>query len=207
MKYIKEMLLCNKMSRLYTKKGDTGYTSLYGGRMKAEKSSVVFNALGDLDELSSHIGLLCAHLGEQSFLRLIQVKLIDISSNLATLDEQKKKMVRKITEEDVNEIENKIDEYEEKNGKLTEFLLPGSTVADSQCHVCRSVSRRAERSVWNIHNYAMIVQCSNSEKELILSVDKYILQYMNRLSDFFFALARKLSDGCEIRVSEMRKET
>lgn len=86
----------------------------------------------------------------------------------------------------MNEIEGKIDEYEEKNGKLTEFLLPGSTIADSQCHVCRSVSRRAERSVLNINNYTMIVQCSNSEKELILSVDKYILQYMNRLSDFFF---------------------
>ena len=114
------------------------------------KSSVIFEALGDLDELSSHIGLLCTRVGEQRFLRLIQVKLIDISSNLATLDEQKRKRVRKITEEDVKEIEGKIDEYEEKNGKLTEFLLPGSTIADLQCHVCRSVSRRAERSVWNI---------------------------------------------------------
>lgn len=182
--------------KLYTKTGDKGMTSLYDGSRKS-KGSVIFDVLGNLDELSSHIGVLCAKIEQPDLLyilREIQVKLLDIGSNIAVIDQKKKKRVTKIEEKDVHRVEIWIDTCEEENGKLTEFLLPGFEEKDSQCHVCRSVSRRVERSMWKLMN--------DDEIE----IDDEILKYMNRLSDFFFAFARNFSKGEEIKVSDIKKK-
>ena len=194
------------MPKLYTKTGDNGTTSLYDGS-RLKKNSIFFDVLGDLDELASHIGLLSAKINDESLniciefdfsysikidkLREIQVKLVDIGSNIAVVDERKKEKVPKLTEQDVKKVENWIDECEQTNTKLTEFLLTGVRQADSQCNICRSVSRRVERGMWKL----------NDEVE----VDPNILKYMNRLSDFFFAFARNLAECKEIKVSDIKK--
>lgn len=197
------------MPKLYTKTGDNGLTSLYDGSRR-KKSSLFFDVLGDLDELASHIGLLCAKIKsntqssstqlsstqlsatQQDQLRELQVKLLDIGSNIAVVDKKKKEKVPKLTEDDVEKVEKWIDICEQSNGKLTEFLLTGVDETDSQCHVCRSVSRRAERCMWRL--------CDEVE------VDPIILKYMNRLSDFFFAFARNLATSDEIKVSDIKKK-
>lgn len=198
------------MPKLYTKTGDTGITSLYDGS-KRSKGHIIFDVLGNLDELSSNIGFLCAKVYSREIedrsnfselidksvsncdkLREIQVTLLDIGSNIAVIDENKKKRVPKITENNVGRIEGWIDKCEGKNEKLTEFLLPGIKEIDSQCHICRSVTRRVERSMWQL----------NDE----VDIDENILKYMNRLSDFFFAFSRILSNGKEIKVSNIKKK-
>lgn len=182
--------------KLYTKTGDKGMTSLYDGSRKS-KGSVIFDVLGNLDELSSHIGVLCSKIKKDNFLcilRIIQTKLLDIGSNIAVIDEKKKKRVPKIEEKDVHIVENWIDTCEKDNKKLTEFLLPGVGETDSQCHVCRSVSRRVERSMWKLINDDGI------------EITDEILKYMNRLSDFFFALSRNFSNREEIKLSDIKNK-
>lgn len=185
------------MPKLYTKTGDKGKTSLYDGSRRY-KGEIIFDVLGNIDELSSHIGLLCTKLSESNtinskdILRQIQVNLLDIGSNIAVIDENKKKKVPKISENDVKRIEGWIDKCEEKNEKLTEFLLTGVREIDAQSHVCRSVTRRVERSLWKLVDD--------------IDVDSKILQYINRLSDFFFAFARNLSGGEEIKVSDIKNK-
>lgn len=188
------------MPKLYTKKGDYGITSLYDGSKK-EKKSVIFDTLGDIDELASHIGLLITKIEDLHFrdiMRIIQVKLLDIGSNIAVIDEKKRGRVPQIEENDVVAIENWIDECEEKTSKLTEFLLCGVSDVDAQCHICRSVSRRTERSLWKVNGLI--------ENDVYISVDENIMKYVNRLSDFFFAYSRVLSSGREIKVSDIKKK-
>ena len=182
--------------KLYTKTGDKGMTSLYDGSRKS-KGSLIFDVLGNLDELSSHIGVLCSKIKKDNFLyilRIIQVKLIDIGSNIAVIDEKKKKRVQNIEEKDVDTMEIWIDTCEKENDKLTEFLLTGVGDIDSQCHVCRSVSRRVERSMWK-----MIEDDG-------IQITGEILKYINRLSDFFFALSRNFSNGEEIKLSDIKNK-
>ena len=185
-------------TRLYTKTGDRGFTSLYDGR-RIGKQSLIFGVLGDLDELTAHIGVLCATNpdGDNTMFRGIQSDLLDIGSNIAVTDPKKKDSVPQITDEHVTRLEHCIDEIEEKNEPLTAFILPGVRMADAQAHVCRTVARRVERSLWRLD------QCEDEEsleKKGVLElayvqVTEPIMQYINRLSDLFFALARNLS-GC-----------
>lgn len=188
------------MPKLYTKKGDYGITSLYDGSKK-EKKSLIFDALGDIDELGSQIGLLITKIEDKNYcdiMREIQVKLLDIGSNIAVIDEKKRNRVPKIEDNDVVKVEKWIDECEEKTSKLTEFLLCGVLDADAQCHICRSVSRRMERSLWKINGIV--------ENNVCIYVDENITKYVNRLSDFFFAYSRVLSAGCELKVSDIKKK-
>lgn len=196
------------MPKLYTKTGDYGVTSLYDGSKK-EKKSYIFDALGNLDELGSNIGLLFSKLDDSDkpcdYLREIQVKLLDIGSNIAVIDEKKRKRVPKITEDDVEKLELLIDKCESNTGKLTEFLLCGVGEKDAQCHVCRSVCRRAERSLWKIYGIMSIKDVTDNFD--IISIDENIMKYMNRLSDFFFAYARVLGVVYgEIKVSDIKKK-
>lgn len=207
------------MPKLYTKTGDKGITSLYDGT-KLKKGSWIFTVLGGLDELSSHIGVLCVKtqklrnnpIKEEKtretyqnhldiiypvdlfdYLREIQVNLLDIGSNIATIDISRKKRLRQLNQTDIKKIEDMIDTIESENNKLTEFLLPGTNESDAQCHICRSVTRRVERDLWLLD-------------ELNEKVDNNILVYLNRMSDFFFAFSRKLSKGKDITVSEVKKK-
>lgn len=179
------------MSKLYTKTGDKGYTNLYDMR-RVPKSNLIFDVLGDLDELSAHIGQLCSYsLPQQdlNFLRKIQTNLLDIGSDFAT--KTRRNNIKIMTHADVVEIENAIDYYDSKSPKLTEFILPGVNAKDSSAHVCRSVSRRVERNMW---------KSKDDDKDFY--VQKETFHYINRLSDFFFAFARYLSEGKETTRSQ-----
>lgn len=198
--------------KLYTRTGDKGYTSLYDGNI-IPKGSIFFDVLGDLDEISSHIGLLCVKLEELKnvdkiidFLRKIQVKLLDIGSNIAVVKKNSK--ILEISDEDINDVENWIDECEKKNTKLTEFLITGINVIDSQCHVCRSIIRRTERNMWKFDECDNIIETKTGKniEMMYVRIDEKILKYMNRLSDFFFALSRNFSFNKEIKVSDIRKK-
>lgn len=177
--------------KIYTKTGDKGKTSLYDGS-RHSKFDEVFDVLGDIDELSSHIGLLYTQFNASvndeppshpdnknintDFLRIIQCRLQTINSLIATPESKKASKLTQITEEDVKYLENQIDLYSNSTPPLKVFILPGVTVCDSQAHVCRSVCRRAERRFIRLH----------PEEETFVLVK----QYLNRLSDLFFAYAR-----------------
>jgi cob(I)alamin adenosyltransferase len=194
------------MPKLYTKTGDEGLTSLFDGS-KIHKHEIFFEVLGNIDELSSTIGLICSCTTEPRvvlLLRTIQCKLIHIGSNIATVDEKRKKRVVKISEHDVKFIEDHIDVYDSKNTKLVDFILPGVNQSDSYCHLTRSVARRLERSLWKLHNISDSCYVKNKKSINLncVKVDKNILKYVNRLSDLFFALARYLSSD-DIKVSDI----
>tara|TARA_B110000908_G_C10142999_1_gene397678 strand:+ start:143 stop:748 length:606 start_codon:yes stop_codon:yes gene_type:complete len=200
------------MPKLYTKTGDMGTTSLYDGNI-IPKSSIFFKTLGSLDELNSHIGLMCGILkdrrGENSvpeIFRSIQVRLIDIGSNLAIVEEGVKKNVTKITNEDVKELEEMIDIFDGKNSKLTVFILPGLYTEDGQCHVCRSTCRRFERDLWELNDAeGYFIKGSKQTIRLdTIKVDPVIMKYINRLSDLFFAYSRNLTGCQDIKITDIK---
>ena len=172
-------------TKIYTKKGDFGLTNLYDTK-QLNKNSNIFDALGDLDELSANIGFLCSNTGniEHSIvedLRWIQIMLLNIGSDIST-----KNVDKHILKDDTNIslLEERTDFYNEKCSKLTEFILLGSKKLDSICHICRTITRRAERNLWK----------SSDE----YNISEYCFQFINRLSSFFFSLARYLSGTNEV---------
>ena len=164
--------------KIYTKTGDTGSTSLYDGS-RAPKFSIVFNVIGEIDELNSRIGLLCTHMTDTDtdMLRKIQRTLQDFNSHIATIDKTNKKLPD-LSESLILELENMIDEMEKICPKLTKFILPGVTTPDALAHLCRTQARKAERWIVDMHF---------SHK---VNIPEIIIKYMNRLSDFFFVFAR-----------------
>jgi len=164
--------------RIYTKTGDKGKTSLLSGE-RVEKSDARINAYGTIDELNSFIGFLnTLELAERHkiFLKEIQNKLFNLGSLLAVRKAVSFK-IPEIKENDILLLENEIDSLNKDIPKLKEFIIPGGDIVSAQCHICRSICRRAERLVVEI-----------SEKE---SINDLIVKYLNRLSDYFFVLARK----------------
>ncbi|MCR5180077.1 MAG: cob(I)yrinic acid a,c-diamide adenosyltransferase [Bacteroidaceae bacterium] len=170
-----------KKSHLYTRTGDDGTTSLVGGQ-RVPKTHARLEAYGTVDELNSHLGLLLSCVqdsGEENNLLVIQNQLFVICSELATADEDLRARRSSVTEEDVAWMERAIDAAEDGLPGWRGFILPGGTTAAAQAHVCRTVCRRAER---RIHALA-------AEAE----VNPLLLAYVNRLSDYLFALAQKLN--------------
>ena len=171
-----------KEFKIYTKTGDDGSTGLVGGT-RVKKYDVRLEAYGTVDELNAAIGVIRSYkLPEKvsEILVEIQNKLFNIGSRLAT-DEKGEEFTQKlsISEKHIAFLENAIDEMEEELPELTHFILPGGDLASAQCHVARTVCRRAERR---------ILEFAENEK-----VQSEILKYINRLSDFLFVLARKLN--------------
>lgn len=162
-------------SKIYTKHGDKGETSLGNGQ-RVSKASARVRAYGSVDELNSHIGLLLSYLNEQTdefkILLAIQNTLFNIGSQLAN----SKSVASSI---DVSPLENYIDKVQDTLPTLRSFILPGGTRGAALAHVCRTVCRRAECN---------IVFLAQGEP-----VDASILQFMNRLSDLFFVMARNLN--------------
>ncbi len=164
----------------YTKTGDEGKTSLIGGLRVAKYDDRV-EAYGTVDELSAFIGVLYDQEGVtaemKTVLDTVQNKLFTIESHFA-LDENSKvkKMIPVLTAEDVAYLEHEIDVMNEQLPELRSFVIPGGNLKASHAHVCRTVCRRAERQGWRL-----------AAQHPIDSLD---LKYLNRLSDYFFVLAR-----------------
>ncbi len=170
------------MSHLYTRTGDKGMTSLVGGQ-RVSKTHIRLEAYGTIDELNSNLGLLLTYLShdeDRAIIISIQNLLFSIGSMLATDTSQRDiRPGRYVTEDDIWCIEQAIDAAEERLPAWKGFILPGGTRAAAVAHVCRTVCRRAERA---IHALAAVSE-----------VDTLLMAYVNRLSDYFFILARKIN--------------
>lgn len=161
---------------IYTRTGDKGTTSLFGGR-RVSKSALQVEAYGSVDELSSHIGLVVSKVKDQkSKVYLIEIQK-DLYKIMAHLSGSKQDL--RFLENQVKTFERKIDGVEKKLPKLTRFILPGGTELSSWFHVLRVICRRAERNVVRF-----------SEKLNTDNQQPITIKYLNRLSDLFFILAR-----------------
>ena len=221
-----------KLTKIYTKTGDGGETSLVGG-IRIAKNAPKIEAYGTVDELSSHLGLLAAMLGKDAehgeeyrpiieTLERIQNNLFSISSILATDAEALRRKdaewvkpylesLEKFTEQlggtETPLLERLTDEYNAELPALGSFIMPGGSVEAAQCHVCRAVCRRAERRIVDKVQDDKVqgdkVQGTKDGKgeELLWYSNKLnqetgigkVGQYMNRLSDYLFVLARKIN--------------
>ena len=177
-------------SNIYTRTGDRGMTSLYNGD-RLVKNDIIFTALGDLDELNSYIGLITSYLNDvnmvdfNEFFSQTQHILIDVGSYIATprsTSSDRKIRRTEITEEYTDIVETHINRMDNELPKLTTFILPGGSVVVSHIHVCRSICRRTERSILSLRQE---------------DVSDNIRKYINRLSDFFFVLARYVNHKCD----------
>ena len=171
-----------KITKVYTKTGDQGETSIIGG-IRVKKSCERLEAYGTVDELSSHLGLLASMLpdGEDKDLIIrIQNNLFSVCSNLAT-DQSQTPLYdsARLPDGEIQVLEHKVDEIMNLLPERQGFILPGGTQAAAQAHVCRTVCRRAERR---------IVALSE-----VTQISPETLQYVNRLSDYLFVLAKKIN--------------
>lgn len=168
--------------KIYTKTGDKGSTSLIGG-VRVPKSHIRIESYGTIDELNSYMGMvadLCNNDQVVGWLREIQDRLFTIGSVLATNPDKEVKMkLPDLHDADVQWLEQRIDEMNEHLPEMRSFILPGGNFAGSVCHVARCVCRRAER---------LCVGMQEHDEH----VPELILQYLNRLSDLLFVLARYL---------------
>lgn len=169
--------------KIYTKTGDKGSTSLIGG-VRVPKSHIRIESYGTVDELNSYIGMVGDMTNDariSEWLHEIQDRLFTIGSVLATNPDKEVKMkLPDLHEADVIWIEQKIDEMNEVLPEMRSFILPGGHLASSTAHVARCVCRRAER----------ICVAMQQQEEV---VPELIVQYLNRLSDFLFVLARYIA--------------
>jgi len=164
--------------KIYTKTGDSGTTSLFGGS-RVPKYHMRIESYGTIDELNSHIGLLAAYSIPKTAaaeLKEIQETLFTIGAELASEPEKKSPSIPIITLEHSTALERQIDLMEEQLEPLRNFILPGGHIAVAQAHVCRCVCRRAERMALAL----------KAESE----VSDTVLIYLNRLSDYLFVLSR-----------------
>ena len=174
--------------KIYTKTGDKGKTSLFGGT-RVPKYDLRIEAYGTVDELNSYIGLI----GDQKIdahtlkiLRKIQHELFTLGSMLATPHEKKilksgkeRLNIPKIDDSIIEDLEKEMDKMNETIPPMTHFVLPGGHTTVSYCHIARCICRRAER---------VSTQLSDQS-----TIEPQILVYLNRLSDYLFVLARKLT--------------
>lgn len=168
-----------KKSILYTGTGDKGKTSLVGGQ-RVDKTDIRIEAYGTVDELNSYIGLIASYAegDEKIYPELIKIqhRLFDIGAELATLTPPEQQPANDVSEIHIEELERKIDEIDGILPPLQRFILPGGSIPSSHTQIARTVCRRAERRVLSL-----------AEKS---PVSGNIVKYLNRLSDFLFALAR-----------------
>ena len=171
-----------KKSNLYTATGDKGKTSLVGGQ-RVSKTDIRLEAYGTTDELNACIGVLVGMLSpddDSALLRHIQDKLFVIGSALATdLETTTLHEASKLEDAEIKLIEHRIDYLDSIVPPLQKFVLPGGATAAAQAHVCRTVCRRAERRI-----------CELAQEHPIAD---NVQRYVNRLSDYFFVLARYIN--------------
>lgn len=174
--------------KIYTKTGDLGETSLFGGK-RVKKFDLRIDAYGTSDELNSWIGLIRDQAIDDSYkntLISIQDRIFTLGAQLAADPEKPKLKMPKIEEQDIFYLEKCIDEMDETLPQMTHFTLPGGNTVVSYCHIARCVCRRCERLVIELSEQAVIPPT--------------IIQYLNRLSDYLFVLGRKI--GQDLKAEE-----
>ena len=167
--------------KIYTKTGDKGTTALFGGK-RVSKSHERINAYGTVDELNSYIGLIRDQkIGSNHIPVLIEIqdRLFTLGSILATEPENTKVKIPTLIEQDIEYLEKQMDLMNDELPEMKSFILPGGHTSVSHCHIARCVCRRAER---------LVIGLSENEK-----VPDIAIKYLNRLSDYLFVLARKVS--------------
>jgi cob(I)alamin adenosyltransferase len=174
---------------IYTKTGDQGKTGLIGGTRVA-KNDIRLEAYGTLDELNSMVGLLVAEgldKHDNDFNQTIQHRLFKLCSYLAT-DQDKTSITfaEPVELSVIHEMELEIDALTSKLPPIERFILPGGSRKSSVCHLCRTICRRAERRCVDVSEHFL--------------VHPAIIQYLNRLSDYYFTLGRKycISESFEL---------
>jgi cob(I)alamin adenosyltransferase len=167
--------------KVYTKTGDKGETSLFGGK-RVKKYNLRINAYGTSDELNSWIGLIRDQKIDQHYrdiLAEIQDRIFTLGAQLAADPDKPKLKLPHIELKDIELLESEIDKMDESLPPMTKFTLPGGHTTVSYCHLGRCVCRRCERLVIELSDEAV--------------VDELIIQYLNRLSDYLFVLGRKIA--------------
>ncbi len=182
--------------RIYTKTGDRGTTALASGE-RVSKADLRLEAYGTADELNSFVGLLRAEdMPNDEELSFIQNKLFNIGACLASADGEW------ITADDVHRLEQSMDAMQAELEPIRGFILPAGNRRVSLCHVCRTITRRLER-----HMVALRMQIEDEKRpDETPSQDKTILmQFVNRLSDFWFVLAEKMAKNDKISIFLWKK--
>ena len=178
--------------KIYTKTGDQGTTSLFGGQ-RVSKADPIIDSYGTVDELNSHIGLLRdqeVNKQRNDVLIEIQDRLFTIGSILATVPGNTKVKIPLLQEENIEFLEKEIDKMEAGLPPMRFFVLPGGHVSVSFGHIARTVCRRAER---------LVIAVDRQSK-----VDPLVIQYLNRLSDYLFVLCRKMTHELGIEETPWR---
>ncbi len=180
--------------KIYTKTGDDGTTALYGGT-RVPKHNLRIDSYGTIDELNSYLGLVRdQQIDQNSHNSILQIqdKLFTVGAILATPPEKallkngkKRLAISLITPEDLQFLEDEIDKMNNELAPMTHFILPGGHQTVSFCHIARTICRRAERLACALHE--------------IDPLESTTLQYLNRLSDYLFVLARKLSQDLQAK--------
>jgi cob(I)alamin adenosyltransferase len=177
-----------KNMKIYTKTGDQGTTSLFGGK-RVSKSDLRIDSYGTVDELNSYIGLLRdqeVNHSRKEILVEIQDRLFTIGSILATEPGNTKVKIPSLLESDITLLENEMDKMDAVLPPMRFFVLPGGHPSVSFGHVARTVCRRAERLVIALHHIEII--------------DPLVIKYLNRLSDYLFVLCRMMAH--ELKIDE-----
>jgi cob(I)alamin adenosyltransferase len=168
--------------KIYTKTGDKGSTSLFGGS-RVSKHHIRIESYGTLDELNSWLGLIRDQKIDEktkSDLTRIQSELFTLGAELATEPEKSERLkIETLGEKEITFLENAIDQMNEALPPMTHFILPGGHATVSYCHLARTVCRRAERRMSMLDEQQKLSETS--------------LAYVNRLSDYLFVLSRHLS--------------
>jgi cob(I)alamin adenosyltransferase len=168
-----------RLTKITTKRGDAGTTSLGSGQ-RVPKDSLRVKAYGGVDELASHIGLALTHTLSPRLVELlpgIQNELFHLGADLSFREEDKDRYeLPQIEERHVARLTQMVEELNERVGPLQNFTLPGGCIGAAQLHVTRTICRRAERDVVAL-----------SRKE---AIGPYVISYLNRLSDLLFLMAR-----------------
>ena len=170
------------LTKIYTRGGDKGETSL-GDGSRVAKHDLRVDAYGCVDETNATIGLARLHVDGDSdaMLARIQNDLFDLGADLCTPEDGRKaEGALRVVGEQIERLEAEIDSMNDQLEPLTSFVLPGGTPASAYLHLCRTVARRAERLVTEL-----------SERD---TVNPLCVQYLNRLSDHAFVMARYLND-------------
>jgi len=189
--------------KIYTKTGDQGETSLFGGQ-RVKKYNLRIEAYGTIDELNSYIGLIRDQKidqGSYDSLIKIQNQLFTIGAMLATpIDKEKLKSgndrlkIPKLSENEIKFLEDEMDRMNISLKQMTHFILPGGHQTVSFCHIARCICRRAER---------ITVELADNDV-----INENIIIYLNRLSDYLFVLARKLTyDNKAVEIAWISKKS